>query len=427
MAVNHVAVRRGNDRVVEVTENSREREPDGWRAGRPVEDPDKIKRWGFVTAKPSEFLVHCRRGKVLGSSGQGATCFKWPWDSVAVVPTSFQKVGFVADQITLERVGVGITGLAVYRIAEPLLAYRVLNFSYPERAQEKLEQTLTEMLMGATRRLVANLTVDECLQKRKAALADELLRELAPVLGGEGRPSDATDRGWGVVLDTVEIQEVRVLSPRVFVAMQAPFRAALERQSREARAEAEKRSALAESAAAREVEEATIDAEASVRARRAEVALREEEGRAREAQRRIELALETERARVEDARTRQALLTAEAQAEIEAHETLLRARELEAARARLGWLAEDERQRAAAQVGLEVGRAEAEVALARARAEAESATARARLTVAHKLPELAAAVGSRFGEIKVTQIGAGDSPFGSVAQAVASLVALARD
>jgi flotillin len=335
MAVNRVALRREDTSV-----EAQRRERAGWRAGRPVEDPAKTKRWGFVTAKPSEFLVHCRRGRVLRTSGQGATCFKWPWDSVAVVPTSFQKVGFVADQITLERVGVGISGLAVYRIAEPLLAYRVLNFSYPERAQEKLEQTLTEMLMGATRRLVANLTVDECLQKRKAALADELLRELAPVLGGAGRPQDGTDRGWGVVLDTVEIQEVRILSERVFDAMQAPFRAALDRQSREARAEAEKRSALAEAAARRDVHEATIEAEASVRARQAEVALREEESRSREAQRRIELAFETERARVDDARARQALLASEAQSAIEAHETLVRARELEVARARIVWLAE---------------------------------------------------------------------------------------
>jgi hypothetical protein len=52
--------------------------------------------------------------------------------------------------------------------------------------------------------------------------------------------------------------------------------------------------------------------------------------------------------------------------------------------------------------------------------------ARARLTVAHKLPELAAAVGARFGEVNITQIGPGDSPFASIAHAVASLLALAR-
>jgi flotillin len=111
-------------------------ETSGWRAGKPVEDPEKIKPWGLISAKPSEYLVHVRNGKVLhASSGQGASCFKWPRDAVAIVPTSLQQLRFHADQVTLERVGVEVTGLAVYRIADPLLAYRVLNFSYPERAQ----------------------------------------------------------------------------------------------------------------------------------------------------------------------------------------------------------------------------------------------------------------------------------------------------
>jgi hypothetical protein len=117
--------------------NKPPREIEGWRAGKPVEDPEKTKRWGYVSAKPSEFLVHVRRGEVRkGSSGQGATCFKWPRDSIAIVPTSLQRLHFRADQVTMERVGVEVTGLAVYRIADPLLAYRVLNFSFPERAQE---------------------------------------------------------------------------------------------------------------------------------------------------------------------------------------------------------------------------------------------------------------------------------------------------
>ena len=94
----------------------------GWRRGKPIEDPEKTKRWGFVTAKPSEYLVHVRRGKVRhSSSGQGASCFKWPWDAVAIVPTSFQRLMFRADQVTREKVGVEIVGLAVYRIAEPLI------------------------------------------------------------------------------------------------------------------------------------------------------------------------------------------------------------------------------------------------------------------------------------------------------------------
>jgi flotillin len=63
-------------------------------------------------------------------SGQGARVFKWPWHAIAIVPTTIQRVEFTADQITRERIGVEVTGIAVFRIAEPLLAFRVLNFTF---------------------------------------------------------------------------------------------------------------------------------------------------------------------------------------------------------------------------------------------------------------------------------------------------------
>ncbi|WP_208718795.1 SPFH domain-containing protein [Corallococcus sicarius] len=212
----------------------RSRYTDGWRAGKPAEDPDKVKGWGLITARPSEFLIHMRRGRLREVSGQGASCFKLPGDSVAIVPTSIQRLQFTADQVTSEKVGVAVTGLAVYRIADPLVAFRMLNFSYPERAQEKLAELLREMFVGAARRLVANLSVEECLTRRKEGIAEELMREIAPVLAGQGQLADRTDKGWGVLLDTIEIQDVRVLSATVFEHMQARFRREQERQAREA-------------------------------------------------------------------------------------------------------------------------------------------------------------------------------------------------
>jgi len=215
--------------------SSTERYQHGWRSGKPVEDPEKLKRWGYVGAKPSEYLVCTRRGDIdRKRSGQGMRIFKWPWLSVAIVPTTLQRIEFVADQITRERVGVEVTGVAVYRIAEPELAFRVLNFSYGEAASEKLAATLREMFVGAARRLVANLSVEECLTKRKEGIATELMREIAPVVSGRGRLDDSTDAGWGVVIDTIEIQDVRVLSENVFANMQARFRKQQEREAREA-------------------------------------------------------------------------------------------------------------------------------------------------------------------------------------------------
>lgn len=41
------------------------------------------------------------------------------------MPTTIQKLQLTADQVTREKVGVEVTGLAVYRIVDPLLAFRM--------------------------------------------------------------------------------------------------------------------------------------------------------------------------------------------------------------------------------------------------------------------------------------------------------------
>lgn len=454
--------------ALKTSERERVRESAGWRAGKPVEDPAKLKPWGFVTARPSEYLVHVRRGRELrGSSGQGATCFKWPWDAVAIVPTSLQRLQFAADQVTAERVGVEVVGLAVYRIAEPLLAYRVLNFSFPERAQEKLEETLTAMFIGAARRLIANLSVDDCLQKRKSALATELLREIAPVVGGKGAASDGTAQGWGVVIDTIEIQEVRVLSEKVFANMQAPYRSALEQRAREAKAAADKevqtrearyrqateevriQTELAILEKKREAERVAAEAAAQLAMRRA--ALQAEQGQTEvEAQRRVKEAeinsqqseadlraeaslRELQRQQAEAERRSEASLrelqrqAAQAQAELAAHAAREQAALAAGKLMRGQALLEAELVRVRAEAKRSEGEALAEVEWRKAQVEAERLGARARLVQAEKLPELAAAVGARIGEVRISQFGGEGNPFGSITQAVSAVLDLVRE
>jgi regulator of protease activity HflC (stomatin/prohibitin superfamily) len=391
----------------------------GWRAGKPVEDPEKIKRWGLISARPSEYLVHVRNGKVLASSsGQGASCFKWPRDAVAIVPTSLQQLRFKADQVTLERVGVEVVGLAVYRIADPLLAYRVLNFSFPERAQQKLEETLAAMFIGAVRRLVANLSVDDCLQKRKSALATELLREIAPVVSGQGHPDDLAEKGWGVVIDTIEIQEVRILSDRVFAAMQAPYRTALDQRAREAKARADKEIAAREAQYLRETELARLETEKALRERRLDDQRAEAEAQMEAEVRRRELEAQAEVRRRE-------LEAVEAEAELSAltlKQTLLeRSAHHERTRAQL----DAELRRLAADTRLAEGQQDAEVARLQALAEFPRAEAQARLAAAQNLPQLAAAIGQRIGEVRIAHYG-NDNPFGSIAQAIHAVIDLAH-
>lgn len=253
--------------------------------------------WGRVTAAPHERLIQIRDGRVLKNL-QGGSCFKWPGDTVARVDTSVKRLQFTADQITRERVGVAVTGLAVYRIVQPLLAYRMLNLDDPQG----LTSILTEMFVGATRRLVANLSLEECLTRRKDALATELMTEVAPVVQGSGQEGDDARGGWGVALDTIEVQDVRVLSDEVFARLQAPYRETLALGALTAHAEVE----------------------------REEARLQTERARAREQSRRELMALEEERLGAERSRRR---TEAEHAAELAAMQDEAR-RDREAAEAR---------------------------------------------------------------------------------------------
>ena len=402
-----------------------ERYQHGWRSGKPVEDPDKLKRWGYVGAKPSEYLVCTRRGVVdRKRSGQGMRIFKWPWESVAIVPTTLQRVEFTADQITRERVGVGVTGVAVYRIAEPLLAFRVLNFTFGEAASEKLAETMREMFVGAARRLVANLSLDECLTRRKETIATFLMEEIAPVVGGDGSPDDTTTTGWGVVLDTIEIQQVKITSAQVFAHLQAPFRAEI--AARAELAELERQRQVAEVAAQELARRTELDAAAVRRSAELErervlhqIQVAEEQRRAQAA---AEVAaLEAERGRVE-ATHRQVMLELE-------HK---RAGDLDRQ------AAEIDQQRRQADFALEIRRREAEArdhdsqldhAHQRRLAELELMLAKDRTLhdlVTKGLPQIAAALKQNVGTMNYTQLGSANGPLDAVPTAFAQLLALAR-
>jgi hypothetical protein len=337
---------------------------------------------------------------------------------VAVVPTTINRLRFVADQITREKVGVQVTGLAVYRIVEPEIAFRMLNFSFGERASQKLADILREMFVGAVRRHVANLTVEEVITRRKESIARELVTELSPVIEGEGRTEDSTNRGWGVVLDSVEIQDVRVQSETVFRDMQAAFRAALATKAREAELARNEEIALKEAASSRAVEQARLGSEVAMREARAQAESRSVEVEITEASRRAELEARaaSEQSKREHARE---LASIEQRSELEANQHALAQRE-----ARME--AELERERATTQAELREAESlaaarlrERELELERRAQEVENArqaqrhallndvsTARIQqLLVERGLPALAEAFSQEIGELRITNLG----------------------
>ena len=79
------------------------------------------KRWGHVSAAPSEHLIVYRRGILIPSlCRQGGRFFKWPSDTYVTIPTTFKEICFQANQITADNVDVRLRGMVLYRIDDPI-------------------------------------------------------------------------------------------------------------------------------------------------------------------------------------------------------------------------------------------------------------------------------------------------------------------
>jgi hypothetical protein len=376
----------------------------------------KVPHWGQVVAQPHEYLIQIRNGRVR-RHGQGASCFKWPGDSVALVSTSIAKLSFSADQVTREKVGVEVTGLAVYRVVEPMLAYRMIDGDLT-----RLADILREMFIGATRRIVAGLSLEDCITHRKERVASALVEEIAPVLAGQGAMGDTTSQGWGVVLDTIEIQNVRVLSEEVFARLQAPYRESLALEALKAREQVEEEQARITVARQRAEEQAkrTMMAEEEARLeaeRRRDV----ERARHEEALAKAALAAEIERAlereRAEQERKKSALAAELERRTKQSEAELAQAkRQSEAELERRARVHLAELEHAKQQIELERERALAELATRREQAELEAETLRAsraaradlsdrqleELVLSETLPRMADAFRGSFGEIHLT-------------------------
>jgi hypothetical protein len=222
------------------------------------------KSWGYVAAYPHEYLIHFRNGQLhRKNSGQGARCFKLPGDTVFVIPTSLKEIVFEANQLSSDNVDVRIRGMAIYRISSPMQIYSQLNFSNRQQAEEKLARMIGDLCRSTAKWLVANMALEECLRKRKEEIAVALKQEVSQVVADP-------EKGWGVEVVTIDIQDVFIQDEEIFEAMQILFKTEKLRASELSQLEMEKdlevrklqqELELAEHRKNKEMENARIEAE----------------------------------------------------------------------------------------------------------------------------------------------------------------------
>lgn len=245
---------------------------------------------GPIAADPSQFLVHYRRGRLLGAA-RGGTAFCLPFlDRCILVPGTAHQVEFRADQVTAENQGIEVSGFAVWRVQEPLKACAAFDFSDAAAAVLQVHKVLQGVVESATRHQVAVMHLHDVLRQR-AGIMEALKKEVGPLCAE-----------WGLVLDTIEIRTVKILSQHLFENLQAAYRDQARLAAGVSALETER--ALSEQRFREDV--LRMKAELETRAAAEELALRQ----ARHEAELAAIRAGSERLRIENANTRDRLLTA---------------------------------------------------------------------------------------------------------------------
>ena len=173
-----------------------------------------MNNYHYVTVNPSDYAIVFKNGNII-KEGRGFRFFCTPRIQYVIIPGNVKNITFVADQISKENQGVEVSGFAIWKVGDPKKIYQNFDFNVESDTMEQVSVFLKDVVESAIRHMVANMTIEEVLRKRGTIIV-QLKKEL-----------DYISEQWGIVVDTIEIKNVRIQSKNLFDNMQAQFRNAV--------------------------------------------------------------------------------------------------------------------------------------------------------------------------------------------------------
>lgn len=124
----------------------------------------------YFKGEPSTHVIRYRNGKIV-ASGEGANFWYMPLNtSVAAIPIVSQEAQFLFTETTANYQEVSIQGTVTYRITDPLLVARRLNFTIDPSSSrftsddpDKLVQRIVNLVQGHTRSRVNALSLEAAI------------------------------------------------------------------------------------------------------------------------------------------------------------------------------------------------------------------------------------------------------------------------
>jgi len=102
----------------------------------------------------------------LVKAGIGLSCFKGPFEQVAIFPSKLVKVQVTTQQVTKEMQGIEVSSMIEWTVDRkaPLKAYKNLNLAGGN--YETANSTLSCMTSAIVRNQIANSTIDHIIKNR---------------------------------------------------------------------------------------------------------------------------------------------------------------------------------------------------------------------------------------------------------------------
>jgi SPFH domain/Band 7 family protein len=188
-------------------------------------------RWSFVGARPDEWLLLVRRGK-LADAGVGIYAFRLPGDDVVRFSSTLQRVTFSVEALTADRLALAVEGFLLWTVSPangmPLRAFAKLGLANLDRPPRELRSerhllaapqhhALQALVAAEALAVISALALEDAVS-RPEALADQLRARLRRF--GEG---------VGIEIQSLELARVRPADPAVLRELAAPREEALRR------------------------------------------------------------------------------------------------------------------------------------------------------------------------------------------------------
>lgn len=168
----------------------------------------------FERALPNEYLITI--GKKNSKPILGGKKYKW-FNKFIHVPAFVQRLKFSTDNANIHYQGIEILGYASWRInpETPEKSIATLDFFDEHDPMAKTNDELKTICIEAVRHVIANMTIDDAL-KKKDDIAESLMVQLREI-----------ESKWGIIFDQVGIEQVRIMSDKLFHDLQSAFRSKL--------------------------------------------------------------------------------------------------------------------------------------------------------------------------------------------------------